>query len=195
MASIYRSIIEGFSRDFVGCTSKVVFSSRWLLAPLYVGLSSVIFLFIFKFFRKLYSLVIDLPGLTDQELTLGVLHLVDIVMLANLTIMITVGSYSLFIRRLTIRDSRDRLTWLDHIDAGALKVKLGMALIGVSSVHLLEAFIKVDEISMEAFYKMAGIHMVFVISTLVVAFIGVMKYGPSKKLEAPEPEEKEKKEE
>ena len=119
MAAFFRSLLDGLKKDFVGCSSKVVFSSRWLLAPLYIGLSSVILLFVFKFFLKLYKLVVDIPVLTDQELTLGVLHLIDIVMLANLTIMITVGSYSLFIRRLTIRDARDRLTWLDQIDAGA----------------------------------------------------------------------------
>ena len=164
----------------MGCCSKVVFSSRWLLAPLYTGLSAVLLLYIFKFFRKLYGLFEKLPEIGDKELTLGVLHLIDIVMLANLTIMIIIGSYTLFIRRLMVSDNRDKLSWLDHIDAGALKVKLGMALIGVSSVHLLEAFIKADELSMETFYKMIGIHLVFVVSTLVVAWISVAKYGKTK---------------
>ena len=161
----------------MGCCSKVVYSSRWLLAPLYTGLSLVLILYIFKFFRKLYNLFEKLPEISDKELTLGVLHLIDIVMLANLTIMIIIGSYTLFIRRLMVTDSRDKLSWLDHIDAGALKGKLGMALIGVSSVHLLEAFIKAEELGMETFLKMTGIHLVFVVSTLVVAWISIAKYG------------------
>ncbi len=100
-------------------------------------------------------------------------------MLGNLTIMIIIGSYTLFIRRLMVQDSRDKLSWLDKIDAGALKVKLGMALIGVSSVHLLEAFIKAEELSMEVFMKMTIIHMVFVISTFAIAWISMKKYGTS----------------
>ena len=154
-----------------------LFSSRWLLAPIYMGLSAVLVIYGYKFFRKLYYLFDQLSTFSDKDLTLEVLHLLDIVMLANLTIMITIGSYTLFIRRLTIRDSRDRLSWLDHIDAGALKVKLGMALIGVSSIHLLEAFIKADELAMETFLKMTGIHLVFVVSTLVIAWISIAKYG------------------
>ncbi|MCB9467397.1 MAG: TIGR00645 family protein [Cyanobacteriota/Melainabacteria group bacterium] len=169
--------LKAFANDSVGCCSKVIFSSRWLLAPIYMGLSAVLVIYGYKFFRKLYYLFDQLSTFSDKDLTLEVLHLLDIVMLANLTIMITIGSYTLFIRRLTIRDSRDRLSWLDHIDAGALKVKLGMALIGVSSIHLLEAFIKADELAMETFLKMTGIHLVFVVSTLVIAWISIAKYG------------------
>ena len=172
-----KKVTEAFTEDATACFTKVVFSSRWLLAPLYLGLSSVLVLFLFKFFRKLFGLFCDLPALSDKELTLGVLHLVDIVMLANLTIMILIGSYTLFIRRVTVRDKRDKLSWLDEIDAGALKVKLGMALIGVSSVHLLEAFIEADALTMEVFIKQISIHMVFVISTVGIAWIGTFGHG------------------
>ena len=142
-----------------------------------MGLSAVSVVYGCKFFLKPCNLVDHLFTFSHKDLSLEVLHLLDIVMLANLTIMITIGSYTLFIRRLTIRDSRDRLSWLDHIDAGALKVKLGMALIGVSSIHLLEAFIKADELAMDTFLKMTGIHLVFVVSTLVIAWISIAKYG------------------
>lgn len=172
-----KHMLNAIASDWVLCISRVLFSSRWLLAPIYMGLSAVLVVYGYKFYRKLYHLLSHLSEFTDKQLTLEVLHLLDIVMLANLTIMITIGSYTLFIRRLTVRDSRDRLSWLDHIDAGALKVKLGMALIGVSSIHLLEVFIKADQYSMETFIKMTTIHMVFVISTLVVAWISVAKYG------------------
>lgn len=173
-----------FSRDYTRYCSSLVFSSRWLLAPLFVGLSPVLMIFIYKFFRKLHYLVVHLSEMTDKEVTIAVLHLLDVVMLANLTVMIMIGSYTLFIRRLTIREPRDRLSWVDKIDAGALKVKLGMALIGVSSVHLLEAFINASELPMETFYKVIGIHLVFVISTLVVAWISVAMYGQEKSKES-----------
>lgn len=177
LTEMLKRAVNSVLSDSVGCCSKVVFMSRWLLAPIYLGLSAVLVVYIYKFFRNLYELLNHISELSDKELTLEVLHLLDIVMLANLTIMITIGSYTLFIRRLAIRNSRDRLSWLDHIDAGALKVKLGMALIGVSSIHLLDAFIRADELTMETFIKMTVIHLVFVVSTVAVAWISITKYG------------------
>lgn len=149
----------------------LIFSGRWLLAPMYIGLMLPLVLYGYKFFAGVFALFSKMFELTDTDLMLGVLHLIDLVMIGNLIIMIMLGGYALFVRRLEQRHDR-RLEWLDHVDAVALKVKISMSLIGVSSVHLLEVFVNADQMSTELLFKKLAIHVVFVLSTVAIAWIG-----------------------
>lgn len=152
---------------------RMVFAARWLLAPLYLGLIPAIALYVFKFFRHLAELVWQSSTLSDTELLLGILKLLDIVMVANLIVMTMIGGFTLFIRRASEESKAgSELPWLNHIDTTALKVKLGMALIGVSSVHLLEAFVNADHTGYGQLTKLVVVHLVFVVSTVAIALIG-----------------------
>lgn len=155
--------------------SEIIFSGRWFLAPMYLALIPAGLLYLYKYFRHLFDLIQTVGQLNDTELLLGVLHMLDMIMVGNLLVMIMIGGYSLFIRKLQIADESKRLTWLDHIDPATLKVKLGMALIGVSSIHLLESFIGSPDKSWIELSKLIVIHLVFVISTIGIALIGRKK--------------------
>lgn len=122
---------------------KLIFASRWVQAPLYLGLIVAGVLYAFKFAQKLWEEVVKLPEVSEEQLMMGVLTLVDITMVANLLVMVIIGGWATFVSRLDIDGHPDKPDWLDHIDAGTLKVKLAGSLVGVSGIHLLQTFISV----------------------------------------------------
>ncbi|MCC7527113.1 MAG: YqhA family protein [Candidatus Melainabacteria bacterium] len=119
---------------------QVLLYSRWLLTPFYLGMVLTAGIYLYKFVRKLAQLVGEVDVLSDKELMLRVLYLVDIVMVANLLMYTAIGSFAYFVRQFHFKNSQEQAGMLGHLDATTLKMKLGMALIGVSSIHLLEAF-------------------------------------------------------
>ena len=121
--------------------SQVIFSSRWLQAPLYLGLIGVLILYVYEFSSDLFYLFQKLHSLTETEVMLHVLDLIDVVMIANLLIMVVIGGYETFVSRLNIRGHVDHPEWLDEMNAGSMKVKFALSLIGISSIHLLRTFI------------------------------------------------------
>ena len=129
---------------------KIIFGSRWLQAPLYVGLIIAQGIYVYQFFVELWHLLgVALHGAptggpdTPTTIMLSVLGLIDVVMIANLLIMVIIGGYETFVSRLDLDGHDDQPEWLSHVNAGALKVKLATALISISSIHLLKTFIEV----------------------------------------------------
>jgi uncharacterized protein (TIGR00645 family) len=132
----------------------MIFFSRWLQAPLYLGLIVAQALYVFQFFHELVALVQKMffpaidpstqvaQAITEQQIMVMVLGMIDVVMIANLLVMVIVGGYETFVSRLHLRGHPDEPEWLSHVNAGALKVKLATALIGISSIHLLRSFIE-----------------------------------------------------
>jgi len=121
---------------------KLIFSSRWLQLPLYLGLIVAQCVYVFLFVKELVHLVSDAPGMTEQMIMLLVLGLIDVVMISNLLVMVIVGGYETFVSRLRLENHPDQPEWLSHVNASVLKVKLAMAIIGISSIHLLKTFIE-----------------------------------------------------
>ena len=164
--------------------SNLIFLSRWLQAPLYVGLIVAQMVYVYRFLVELWHLI-DFallghavpmsdatPGRdTETIVMLTVLGLIDVVMIANLLIMVIVGGYETFVSRLNLEGHPDQPEWLSHVNAGVLKVKLAMALIGISSIHLLKTFINADETTDKALIWQVSIHLTFVVSALVLAWI------------------------
>lgn len=158
-----------------------LFGSRWLQAPLYVGLVVAQGVYVFQFLRELVHLVGSAVSLTEIDIMLIVLGLIDVVMVANLLTMVTVGGYQTFVSKLDLDGHPDQPEWLSHVNAGVLKVKLATALIGISSIHLLKTFIEVGNKMASAGepFMLAklehgvmfqiGIHLTFVVSALVMA--------------------------
>jgi uncharacterized protein (TIGR00645 family) len=146
-----------------------IFWSRWLQLPMYLGLIVALGIYSYKFLIKLWDLTINLGILKEDDILLNVLSLIDVVMIANLLVMVIIGGYEIFVSRLDVQDHRDQPEWLAHVDAGVLKVKLGMALITISSIHLLRSFIDAGNISEHTLKWEVIIHMVLVVSAGFIA--------------------------
>ena len=126
----------------LGPLPALIFSSRWLQVPLYLGLIVAQGLYVFLFGKELLHLASDIGSLSEQEIMLIVLGLIDVVMISNLLMMVIVGGYETFVSRLRLEGHPDQPEWLSHVNASVLKVKLAMAIIGISSIHLLKTFIE-----------------------------------------------------
>ena len=127
---------------------KLIFASRWLQLPLYLGLIVAQCVYVFLFIKELAHLVVDANTLTEQGIMLLVLGLIDVVMISNLLVMVIVGGYETFVSRLRLQGHPDQPEWLSHVNASVLKVKLAMAIIGISSIHLLKSFIEAGELGL-----------------------------------------------
>jgi uncharacterized protein (TIGR00645 family) len=158
------------SKKFETVFEALIFSSRWLQAPLYAGLVVGGILYTYKFLVELIHLCTVINKITEVELMLGVLTLVDITMVANLLIMVIIGGYSTFVSRLDIDKHEDKPEWLQKIDAGTLKVKLAGSLVGISSIHLLQTFINIKNHESEHVMWQVIIHFLFLTSALMLAY-------------------------
>ena len=170
-----------------------IFMSRWLQLPLYLGLILAQCVYVFHFWVELVHLVEaafgseealkalttgmgykfppgETPRLSETVIMLAVLALIDVVMISNLLIMVIVGGYETFVSRMRLEGHRDEPEWLSHVNASVLKVKLGTAIIGISSIHLLKTFINADNYSEKVLLWHTLIHMSFLFSALAIAY-------------------------
>lgn len=148
---------------------QFIFLSRWLQAPLYLGLVVVLIVYVYKFGLGLLHLVLTVNTVTDTSVLLQALDLVDVVMIANLLIMVIVGGYETFVSRLKIQAHPDHPEWLDEVNAGTMKIKLALALITISSIHLLRTFIDPTQYSNNTVMWQVLIHITLVGSALAIA--------------------------
>jgi uncharacterized protein (TIGR00645 family) len=149
--------------------TKFIFWSRWLQAPLYVGLIVALAVYVYEFSMALFHLVVNAPQLQETEIMLIVLDLIDVVMIANLLIMVIVGGYEVFVSRLRLTEHPDHPEWLNEVNAGTMKIKLALALIGISSIHLLRTFMDPGtKTNMDIMWQVI-IHATLLISALAIA--------------------------
>ena len=153
---------------------RFIFWSRWLQAPLYLGLIVAQGIYVWLFMAELghlVSSVISAGGhISETETMLVVLGLIDVVMIANLLIMVIIGGYETFVSKLDLEGNPDQPEWLSHVNAGVLKVKLAVALISISSIHLLRTFINASQMEDRVIVAQIAIHASFLISALAVAW-------------------------
>ena len=169
-----------------------IFMSRWLQLPLYLGLILAQCVYVFHFWVELKDLIgaamgseaalqhifqaVAVPGavmpdkLNETTIMLVVLGLIDVVMISNLLIMVIVGGYETFVSRMRLEGHPDQPEWLSHVNASVLKTKLAMAIVGISSIHLLKTFINAGSYKMEVIVAQTGIHIVFLLSTIAIAY-------------------------
>jgi len=151
--------------------SAILFGSRWLQMPLYLGLIVAQAVYVYLFWVELTHLVQETPHLTEEKIMLIVLGLIDVVMISNLLIMVIVGGYETFVSRLGLEGHPDEPDWLSHVNANVLKVKLATAIIGISSIHLLKTFINAPNLDEKTLLWQVVIHMSFVLSAVGIAAI------------------------
>ena len=156
----------------------LIFSSRWLQLPLYIGLIVAQCVYVILFCKELWHLVLGSFKFSEQEIMLVVLGLIDVVMISNLLIMVIVGGYETFVSRLELHRHPDQPEWLSHVNASVLKIKLAMAIIGISSIHLLRTFIEAGNLgTARTLYTETGvmwqtiIHLTFIVSAIGIAWV------------------------
>jgi uncharacterized protein (TIGR00645 family) len=157
---------------------QLIFASRWLQLPLYLGLIVAQCVYVALFLKELWHLVSHTMSFTEQEIMLVVLGLIDVVMISNLLIMVIVGGYETFVSRMELQRHPDQPEWLSHVNASVLKIKLAMAIIGISSIHLLRVFIYAGSLGREnSQYTVEGvqwqaiIHVIFILSAIGIAYV------------------------
>lgn len=158
------------TNNIVRFMAEMVFASRWIQAPLYFGLIIAQAIYVYHFAVELMHLVQHTTTATETEIMLVVLGLIDVVMIANLLLMVIVGGYETFVSRLYLEENPDQPEWLEHVNAGTMKVKLAMALIGISSIHLLKSFIEAPNLSEKTMLWQVVIHLTFVLSAIALAY-------------------------
>ncbi|MDR2678713.1 MAG: TIGR00645 family protein [Zoogloeaceae bacterium] len=149
---------------------KTVFWSRWLQAPLYLGLILAQGVYVYHFGHELAHLVSSARTLSETDVMLIVLGLIDVVMIANLLIMVIIGGYETFVSHLNLEQHPDQPEWLSHVNAGVLKIKLSTAIISISSIHLLKTFINANNTSWHTIRAQVIIHLVFIVSAIAMAY-------------------------
>jgi uncharacterized protein (TIGR00645 family) len=157
-----------------------IFMSRWLQAPLYVGLIAAQALYVWQFWRELMHLISEMTAnnITEAQIMLIVLGLIDVVMISNLLVMVIVGGWETFVSRLDLEDHPDQPEWLSHVNAGVLKVKLATAIIGISSIHLLQTFINAAKLDQKTMMWQTIIHLTFVMSAVAIAYTERLTNAP-----------------
>jgi len=155
----------------------LIFWSRWLQVPLYLGLILAQGVYVFLFLKELWHLIHNAGALGEQQIMLIVLGLIDVVMISNLLVMVIVGGYETFVSRLGLERHPDQPEWLSHVNASVLKVKLALAIIGISSIHLLKTFIEAGTLgTLDSKVTIAGvmwqtiIHAIFILSAIGIAY-------------------------
>ncbi|ABY69812.1 MULTISPECIES: TIGR00645 family protein [Actinobacillus] len=161
--------------------SKIIFASRWLQLPIYLGLIVVQGIYAYKFMKSLYNLIVNLGVMDENTIMLTVLNLIDVVMIANLLIMVIVGGYETFVSRLRVDDHPDQPEWLNHVNASVLKVKLGMSIISISSIHLLQTFINAGNLDEKTMQWQVIIHVTFLISAVAMAYTDKISHSVTTK--------------
>jgi uncharacterized protein (TIGR00645 family) len=171
---------------------NLIFASRWLQLPLYLGLIAAQAVYVVHFLLELWHLVeaaagsqtalqqlissigyrstVQTTSLNETIIMLVVLALIDVVMISNLLIMVIVGGYETFVSRMNLEGHPDQPEWLSHVNASVLKVKLATAIIGISSIHLLKTFINADNYSDKVLIAQTVIHITFLLSAMAIAF-------------------------
>jgi len=181
---------------------RLIFSSRWLQLPLYIGLIAAQGVYVFHFLVELTHLIeavmgsqsalqalvtsigyksdVPLTALNETVIMLVVLALIDVVMISNLLIMVIVGGYETFVSRMELEGHPDQPEWLSHVNASVLKVKLATAIIGISSIHLLKTFINAANYDTKVLLWQTVIHVTFLLSALAIALTDrLMSHSPA----------------
>jgi uncharacterized protein (TIGR00645 family) len=176
----------------ISVLSNIIFASRWLQVPLYLGLIVAQGVYVVHFLMEMthlveaafgnqaalqalvtsigYKTTAPITSLSETVIMLVVLAMIDVVMISNLLIMVIVGGYETFVSRMNLEDHPDQPEWLSHVNASVLKVKLGTAIIGISSIHLLKTFINAANYELQVLVWQTLIHIAFLLSAIAIAY-------------------------
>ncbi|MGC4029512.1 MAG: TIGR00645 family protein [Steroidobacteraceae bacterium] len=156
---------------------RLLFASRWLLAPIYLGLAAALLVLGAKFFQELYHAIVHVFTLdaalswTEAEVVLALLALVDLSLVASLIVMVMFSGYENFVSKIDMEGEHDKLGWLGKLDAGTLKLKVAASIVAISSIHLLRAFMDAKQTANDKLMWYVIIHLTFVTSAVMLGVL------------------------
>jgi len=177
--------MDGTPNNLERGIERVIFWSRWLQAPLYLGLILVLGLLVVKFFEEFVHVSAMVFRAEESKFVLAVLSLVDLVLVANLIVMVIISGYENFVSRIDVAIANEQLSWLGKLDAGSIKIKLASSIVAISAIHLLKAFLDAEHIPNDKLLLLVLVHVTFVVSALMLAYLDRVAFGPPKSAKAP----------
>ncbi|KXJ46152.1 MAG: TIGR00645 family protein [Cycloclasticus sp.] len=153
---------------------KLLYASRWLLAPLYLGLSLALILLSIKFFQEALHFFPIILSTTESDMVLVILSLVDMSLVGGLIIMVMLSGYENFVSRIDIAEGEEKLSWLGKLDSGSLKQKVAASIVAISSIHLLQKFMNAEHIDNDKLMWFVILHITFVLSAIGMAWVDKM---------------------
>jgi uncharacterized protein (TIGR00645 family) len=156
---------------------RLLLASRWILAPVYLAMSLALIALSIKFFQEVYHVLSHIWAIPEAEMVLAVLALVDMVLVASLVVMVMFSGYENFVSRIEVEDGGERLGWLGKLDSGTLKLKVAASIVAISSIHLLRAFVNINEVPNDKLLWYVIIHLTFVVSALLMGVLDRMSFA------------------
>ena len=153
---------------------RLMYAARWLLAPIYIGLSAALLALAIKFFQEVFHILPHVLELAEADLILGILSLIDMGLVGGLIVMVMFSCFDIFVSALNIGEHTEKLEWLGKMDAGSLKNKVAASIVAISSIHLLRVFMELQTIPDSKLLWYVVIHLTFVLSAVVMAKIDLM---------------------
>lgn len=153
---------------------KALYASRWVLAPIYLGLSLALILLGIKFFQEVLHTFPIILQMSESKLVLVILSMVDMALVGGLIIMVMLSGYENFVSQINIEDGKEKLSWLGKLDSGSLKQKVAASIVAISSIHLLQKFMNAEHIDNEKLMWYVILHMTFVLSAIGMALVDKM---------------------
>jgi len=156
---------------------QLLFTTRWLLAPVYFGLSIALIALVIKFYQELYHVFPHLLAMSEADIVLTVLTLIDIALISSLLIMVMLSGYENFVSKLDVDETAEKLAWMGKLDAGTLKIKVAASIVAISSIHLLQVFMNLKDIANDKLFWYVVFHMTFVFSALLIGFLDKIAFA------------------
>lgn len=150
---------------------QLMYRARWILAPIYLGLSFALFALGVKFFQEVFHLLVHILTISEADLVLVILSLIDLALVGGLLIMVMMSSYENFVSRLDIASGEEKLNWLGTMDASSLKLKVAASIVAISSIHLLKIFMNAEQTDNDKLLWYTIIHMTFVASAVAMGYL------------------------
>jgi len=163
---------------------RVLYASRWLLAPIYLGLSLGLIVVGIKFFQEMYHLLSHVLDIAESDMVLSILGLIDLSLVASLLVMVMFSGYENFVSRIDVHEDDDELEWLGKLDSGTLKLKVAVSIVAISSIHLLQKFVNVQLIPNDKLMWYVIIHLTFVVSALLMGVLDRLSFASHRTHEA-----------
>ncbi|MFZ4761652.1 MAG: TIGR00645 family protein [Alphaproteobacteria bacterium] len=156
---------------FERLVETAIFASRWLLVPIFLGLIALLLIMSVKFYESMFKMLLYVFKYDKDEIIVGVLALIDMTLVSTLLVMVAISSYENFISKIDIREGIEKPSLFDKLDPGTIKIKLAVSIVAISSIHLLQGFLSVGDLTDTKVFWMVIIHMVFVFSALFMAWV------------------------
>jgi uncharacterized protein (TIGR00645 family) len=156
---------------------RLLFATRWILAPVYLGLSLALLVLGIKFFQEVFHVVVHIWTMQEADMVLTILALIDMVLVASLVVMVMFSGYENFVSRIDIDEATEKLGWLGKLDAGTLKLKVAASIVAISSIHLLRAFMNAPQIPNDKLMWYVIIHLTFVVSAVMMGYLDKIAFA------------------